>query len=603
MKKFFQLMLMIAMIAACAYVSVSFVWFQHGLSDTLFEENKDRLLKTNEQSIHFVKQTLQDFESQLQLIADFSTLYHENDREAVVMMLEEMNAKNKAIDYALFDLDGVVYTTTEVQLDMDWEKVLSYLEEKRGLYISEARHLQNRDEIVLALPVIVDGKVQGGVLGVYQSDYLTSIFSEAFYSGIGATLIVQKDGALVSGYQGMAVRSDFFKEMQKFTYPNKAYDQNTMKTDIKQNKSGFVVFEKDQTRHYLSYAPIGIKDWIVVNIVNAEALSPHYFQIMERSILLSVSYAFIFLGILCMLFYIVRKMKKAEEEHVSARRFEMLASLQKSAIIFEYDCKRHYLHVSDNYEYCFGISSTIAKDIHEALKTIVDLENIQRMKEQIQKEGRIQLQLQLWDREHCAHWFEVEGGIIYDQRKQPASLIGFIYDIHSSYIEKERLQIQVNTDQLIHTFAKAEIMRQIEDTLINFSASKHALLFIDLDNFKQVNDTFGHIAGDEVLANLGNVLNEELEGIAGRFGGDEFVLFIKNIEEGIDVKDLASRLLKKVEGLMAYPIGISIGVSIYGEDAHNLDELLLHADQALYASKHKGKGVCIVYGEDKSSHI
>lgn len=603
MKKFFQLMLMIAMIAACAYVSVSFVWFQHGLSDTLFEENKDRLLKTNEQSIHFVKQTLQDFESQLQLIADFSTLYHENDREAVVMMLEEMNAKNKAIDYALFDLDGVVYTTTEVQLDMDWEKVLSYLEEKRGLYISEVRHLQNRDEIVLALPVIVDGKVQGGVLGVYQSDYLTSIFSEAFYSGIGATLIVQKDGALVSGYQGMAVRSDFFKEMQKFTYPNKAYDQNTMKTDIKQNKSGFVVFEKDQTRHYLSYAPIGIKDWVVVNIVNAEALSPHYFQIMERSILLSVSYAFIFLGILCMLFYIVRKMKKAEEEHVSARRFEMLASLQKSAIIFEYDCKQHYLHVSDNYEYCFGISSTIAKDIHEALKTIVDLENIQRMKEQIQKEGRIQLQLQLWDREHCAHWFEVEGGIIYDQRKQPASLIGFIYDIHSSYIEKERLQIQVNTDQLTHTFAKAEIMRQIEDTLINFSASKHALLFIDLDNFKQVNDTFGHIAGDEVLANLGNVLNEELEGIAGRFGGDEFVLFIKNIEDGIDVKDLASRLLKKVEGLMAYPIGISIGVSIYGEDAHNLDELLLHADQALYASKHKGKGVCIVYGEDKSSHI
>lgn len=603
MKKFFQLMLMIAMIAACAYVSVSFVWFQHGLSDTLFEENKDRLLKTNEQSIHFVKQTMQDFESQLQLIADFSTLYHENDREAVVMMLEEMNAKNKAIDYALFDLDGVVYTTTEVQLDMDWEKVLSYLEEKRGLYISEVRHLQNRDEIVLALPVIVDGKVQGGVLGVYQSDYLTSIFSEAFYSGIGATLIVQKDGALVSGYQGMAVRSDFFKEMQKFTYPNKAYDQNTMKTDIKQNKSGFVVFEKDQTRHYLSYAPIGIKDWVVVNIVNAEALSPHYFQIMERSILLSVSYAFIFLGILCMLFYIVRKMKKAEEEHVSARRFEMLASLQKSAIIFEYDCKRHYLHVSDNYEYCFGISSNIAKDIHEALKTIVDLENIQRMKEQIQKEGRIQLQLQLWDREHCAHWFEVEGGIIYDQRKQPASLIGFIYDIHSSYIEKERLQIQVNTDQLTHTFAKAEIMRQIEDTLINFSASKHALLFIDLDNFKQVNDTFGHIAGDEVLANLGNVLNEELEGIAGRFGGDEFVLFIKNIEDGIDVKDLASRLLKKVEGLMAYPIGISIGVSIYGEDAHNLDELLLHADQALYASKHKGKGVCIVYGEDKSSHI
>ena len=603
MKKIFQLIVILAMIAACAYVSVSFVLFQHGLSDNLFEENKNRLLKSNDQSIHFVKQTIQDFEMQLQLIGDFSTLYHEKDHEAVVKMLEEMNAKNNEIDYAIFNMEGVVYTTADIQLDMDWEQVTAYLKEEKQPYISDVRHLQNRDEIVIAIPLIVDEEVRGGVLGVYQAKYLTSIFSEAFYSGIGATLIIQNDGTIVSGFDGIKIDSNIFDEMKQFTYPDSDYDRKVMRTDIEQGKNGLIVFEKDDTRHYLSYAPIGIKDWTVVNIVNAEGFSPHYFRIMERSILLSVSYVFIFTGIVGMLFYIVRKMKRAEEEHVSARRFEMLASLQKSAIIFEYDCKKHYLHVSDNYEYCFGISSAIAKDIHEALKTIVDLDNIQRMKEQIKKENRIQMQLQLWDKEHNAHWFEVEGGIVFDQRKQPASLIGFIYDIHSSYLEKERLQIQVNTDQLTHTFAKAEIMRQIEDTLKQFNEAKHALLFIDLDNFKQVNDTFGHIVGDEVLANLGNVLNEEMEGIAGRFGGDEFVLFIKNIEDETNVKELASRLLKKVESLMMYPIGISIGISIYGEDAHNINELLSHADEALYASKHKGKGVCMVYGEDKSSDI
>ena len=603
MKKIFQLLLMLAMIAACAYVSVSFMWFQQGLSKNLFEENKNRLYKSNEQSIHFVKQAILDFESQLQMIADFSTLYHEKDHEAVVNMLEEMNAKNQSIDYAIFNMDGAVYTTAKIQLDMNWNQVTSYLKENKEPYISDVRHLQDRDEIVIAVPLIMNGEVQGGVLGVYQAEYLTSIFSEAFYSGIGATLIIQKDGTIVSGYEGMEVNTNIFHEMQPFTYPDKDYDQQTMNTNIAQEKSGFVVFEKNQIKHYLSYAPVGIKDWAIINIVNAEALSPHYFRIMERSILLSISYVFIFSGIVCMLFYIVRKMRQVEEENVSARRFEMLASLQKSAIIFEYDCKRHYLHVSDNYEYCFGLSSAVAKDIHKALKTIVDLDNVQQMKEQIKKENRIQMQLQLWDKEHCAHWFEVEGGIVFDHKKQPTSLIGFIYDIHSSYLEKERLQIQVNTDQLTHTFAKAEIMRQIEDTLYNYSEAKHALLFIDLDNFKQVNDTFGHIAGDEVLANLGNVLNEEMEGIAGRFGGDEFVLFIKNIEDETDVKEMASHLLKKVESLMMYPVGISIGISIYGGDAENIHELLSHADKALYAAKHKGKGVCMIYGEDKSSNI
>lgn len=602
MKKFFQLIFVLVMILSCAYVSVSFVWFQRGLSDHLLEENKNRLLKSNEQSIHFVNQTLHDFEAQLQLIADFSVLYHGYDQDAVVSMLEEMNAQNKAVDYALFDMNGKLYTTADTQIDINIPKMIPQLK-KEKLYISDVLHIQQQDKIIISIPVIDHNEMRGGVLGVYESEYLTSIFSEAFYSGIGATLIMQQDGSMVSGYKGMEMYPDFYSVMDELIYPETKYNQATMKANIQKNESGFVIFEKNGIRHYLSYAPIGVNDWFVLNIVNAEALSPHYFEIIERSLLLSVSYFIIFTGIVCMLFYIVRKMKRTQEVYVNARRFEMLASLQKSAIIFEYDVKYQYLHVSDNYEYCFGISSDIAKDIHAAFKTIVDIEDIQRMKEQLKKENRIQMQLRLWDKEHCAHWFEVEAGVVFNERKQPTSLIGFIYDIHASYIEKERLKIQVSTDALTHTFAKAEILRQMEDTLLNYKDTKHALLFIDLDNFKQVNDTFGHIVGDEVLANLGNVLNEELEGIAGRFGGDEFVLFIKNIENETNVKEMASRLLKKVEVLMKYPIGISIGISIYGEDAHSVDELLSHADQALYKAKAEGKGVCMIYGEDKGSYI
>ena len=116
------------------------------------------------------------------------------------------------------------------------------------------------------------------------------------------------------------------------------------------------------------------------------------------------------------------------------------------------------------------------------------------------------------------------------------------------------------------------------------------LIFIDIDNFKYVNDTFGHNMGDEILINTANILRRNLKGkdIIGRFGGDEFVVAIENCN-----KECATTTLKKIQEdinnfFKTYNVTTSIGVAFYPE-INDYNKLLKAADKKMYKSKKEGK--------------
>lgn len=124
-----------------------------------------------------------------------------------------------------------------------------------------------------------------------------------------------------------------------------------------------------------------------------------------------------------------------------------------------------------------------------------------------------------------------------------------------------------------------------------------ALLFIDLDGFKEVNDTFGHDVGDRLLVKLSNRVNELLreEDTFARLGGDEFTIVLPGITAEIDLKNVLDRILTSI----AQPINVnditlhvsgSIGVALYpDQDDVDADQLIRHADQAMYTAKLSGK--------------
>ncbi|HEY9109481.1 MAG TPA: EAL domain-containing protein, partial [Roseateles sp.] len=123
-----------------------------------------------------------------------------------------------------------------------------------------------------------------------------------------------------------------------------------------------------------------------------------------------------------------------------------------------------------------------------------------------------------------------------------------------------------------------------------------ALLFIDLDNFKRVNDSLGHLEGDQVLTTVSERIVGALRGsdLVGRFGGDEFVVLLNDLTSRADIVVVLEALLSVVEVPVkadgrALSVTPSIGVAVYPEDGRLAEELIQHADTAMYRAKAKGR--------------
>lgn len=125
-----------------------------------------------------------------------------------------------------------------------------------------------------------------------------------------------------------------------------------------------------------------------------------------------------------------------------------------------------------------------------------------------------------------------------------------------------------------------------------------ALLFIDLDGFKAVNDQHGHDEGDRVLVGMANVLHELIRDadIAGRLGGDEFVVCIAAPAEAVlaVATSIAARIIERV-GMLGEGVGCSIGVALWREGRADLARVLRQADEAMYEAKRQGKNRVIVF--------
>jgi diguanylate cyclase (GGDEF)-like protein len=135
-----------------------------------------------------------------------------------------------------------------------------------------------------------------------------------------------------------------------------------------------------------------------------------------------------------------------------------------------------------------------------------------------------------------------------------------------------------------------------------------AVLFIDLDDFKLVNDDLGHAVGDEVLAVVAMRLRESVrEGdIAARYGGDEFVAYLGNVCPE-RARTIAERIIAHIEQPCATSAGLrrvtpSVGIALYPAHGQRAEELLRYADSAMYRAKGQGGDGCAFYGEALSDH-
>lgn len=175
--------------------------------------------------------------------------------------------------------------------------------------------------------------------------------------------------------------------------------------------------------------------------------------------------------------------------------------------------------------------------------------------------------------------------------------------------EKEREIVQSQLDSAIEVAEEIVHKSQFDkltgiynkasgvDIMEKFLSAKadgetYGFLFLDLDNFKEINDTYGHLEGDDILAGVGDAIRENCRGgdIAVRFGGDEFIIILKQISEILQAKTVAAKIAEQIEKLATgkfYYTTCSIGG--YVTDSRNLQQVMDTADKALYEVKNNGR--------------
>ena len=169
--------------------------------------------------------------------------------------------------------------------------------------------------------------------------------------------------------------------------------------------------------------------------------------------------------------------------------------------------------------------------------------------------------------------------------------------------EQEELKVKAEIDEMTKLLNKATAEKMAKQILEEYPDENHAILMIDIDNFKNVNDRLGHDVGDHVISVVAGIISMQFGGsdIVGRIGGDEFMVFMKDVKDREDARrkaqNIVDALCKKENLSIPDCVSVSIGMAFSDESGIEYEPLFKKADEALYVSKEKGKSCYTEYSK------
>lgn len=198
--------------------------------------------------------------------------------------------------------------------------------------------------------------------------------------------------------------------------------------------------------------------------------------------------------------------------------------------------------------------------------------------------------------------YQLKGRTITNSQGKTLVLGCFYTMSKNSQRRKSRSGTDAGRDEMTGLLSKRSITEYIKNIIASNAEGNYYLCILDVDNFKSVNDNFGHMFGDEVLITVSDIIKDAVgeRGVAGRIGGDEMMFFLENIVDRADLKSILRTIRTSVE--WAYKdmkeelhLSCSMGAASWPTDVDNYDDLFKLADKMLYLAKENGKNRYIIY--------
>jgi diguanylate cyclase (GGDEF)-like protein/PAS domain S-box-containing protein len=314
----------------------------------------------------------------------------------------------------------------------------------------------------------------------------------------------------------------------------------------------------------------------------------------------------------CILIEIESRKKQQEELRLLLERYQVVAN-QITDIVFEWDLVKDELVFSTNWSEKFGYDpipisllrdNTVPENIH-----LDDVDAFMQLIKNINEGSpHIDTEIRIRNKYNKYIWVRIRFTLLYDQNKTPIRAIGILIDIDDEKKQKENLMDQAQKDALTGLFNKSAINRLVSEAMEHDGHDGiQALFIIDVDNFKQVNDTYGHLVGDRLLSDVAMALKSKTRAtdLIGRVGGDEFLIYFSHIASVDGIKKRAQVLIDSMHDISLNAsdeaLTVSIGIAIFNRNTVDYLSLYQHADEALYDQKSKGRDGYTIYQQDSNT--
>nr|MBQ8244191.1 diguanylate cyclase [Oscillospiraceae bacterium] len=289
------------------------------------------------------------------------------------------------------------------------------------------------------------------------------------------------------------------------------------------------------------------------------------------------------------------------------RRYEIILA-QTENVLFEWDLNTDRISFSDTWESIFGFAP-ISQSVREALLSgsffhpddlPLLLDRVRALEEGSHYE---MVEARIATARGRYLWCRFRASALRDAAGNLQTIAGIILNIDADKQAERALQDRAERDALTKLLNKQAGYKHTEEYLAQFPQGVScALLIIDLDDFKQVNDQYGHLFGDAVLTRAAREIKKlfRTQDILARIGGDEFMVLMRGVSDRALVESRCSRLLEAFRTVFReqghkLSLGCSIGAALAPEHGKTFYDLFQHADQALYQAKAKGKNLYMFY--------
>lgn len=551
------------------------------------------------------------------ILAQTTLIAEHNAHHGAKEMVEELRAELKSnvfsAEIGFADADGYLTYGDQPKTNVageEWFQQSKSGEERIFLFSRDATKVQR--DLLISAPVQTSDGFLGVLFVTIDGSEIANRIETQAYSGRAMSIICDSEGTMLfleRKLSGASLGNSVFDFAGSIKMHEKT-DALGLAAALKRGVTTSFTYQYYNQSFYAATAPVGVLDWQMITFVDTATADAVQQQV--NLYLIGMLIVMLVVGVSMAIQAYVHEqatVRKLEQDkgllRQSTERYKIITKLSNE-VLFQVNWHTGAISFNDNFEGMFGFPPPICTvdQIDNCLPLIaeVDRDRFFAMMQKMRDNGsESHEELRMVQSRGVTRWKRIDIYSIFDQNGHTAELVGKIVDVHRQRQSMQRLIRKADSDPLTGLFNRASMERNIKEYLSGEGhLGKHALMMIDFDNFKAVNDTLGHAKGDDLLVSFAAMIRHVFRSgdYASRNGGDEYMVFLKNIGDDDVAWEKAEALRAEMTGLsrkIGVPVSISVGIALYPQDTDTFEHLYKAADDALYFVKNHGKNTIAFY--------